>query len=306
MFASGKNMTRLLMYTPHRLGPQGCAKRWTRRAPRSGLLQRGNERVHGRRLGRARTRARERSEVQEVNQGLATTDRTGFEAARAGAAGPPDELVEELAAANARLETAPADEIVGWAVERFRGSLTLAASFQDIVLIDLAVRFDPGIEVVFLDTEAHFPETLAFVEEVRRRYDLNLVVTRPGPDAARWPCGSAQCCEHRKVEPLRAALAGRQAWLTSLKRVDAPTRAAAPIVSWDASFGLAKVNPLATWTDAQVAGYLAERGLPEHPLVARGYLSIGCAPTTRPVAPGEDPRAGRWAGLGKTECGLHT
>ncbi len=127
----------------------------------------------------------------------------------------------------------------------------------------------------------------------------------PGPEAEAWPCGSAQCCQFRKVAPLRGALAGKAAWLTSLKRVDAPTRAAAPVVGWDDGFGLVKVNPLATWTDDDVDGYLADHDLPVHPLVAKGYLSIGCAPTTRPVTPGEDPRAGRWAGTGKTECGLH-
>lgn len=217
----------------------------------------------------------------------------------------PAPLADELADAADRLETAPAGKVVEWAVDRFGKELVLAASFQDVVLVDLAVAADPGIEVVFLDTGAHFDETLRFVDEVRARMGLNLTVTTPGPEAADWPCGSARCCELRKVAPLRRALAGKQAWLTSLKRSDAPTRAAAPVVSWDAGFGLVKVNPLATWTDDDVDGYLRDHGLPVHPLVPQGYLSIGCAPTTRPVAAGEDPRAGRWAGTGKTECGLH-
>ena len=104
---------------------------------------------------------------------------------------------------------------------------------------------------------------------------------------------------------MRRAVSGKAAWLTSLKRSDGPTRADAPVVSWDASFGLVKVNPLVTWTDADIKTYLADHDLPEHPLVSRGYLSIGCAPTTRPVVAGEDSRAGRWAGLDKSECGLH-
>jgi len=174
-----------------------------------------------------------------------------------------------------------------------------------VVLIDLASALDPGIEVVFLDTGAHFDETLSFVDEVRRRYDLRLTVTTPGPEGDDWPCGSARCCEFRKVAPLRRALAGKGAWITALKRVDAPTRAATPIVAWDDAFGLVKVNPMATWTDDDIDAYPADHGLPVHPLVSRGYLSIGCAPTTRPVAEGEDPRAGRWSGSGKTECGLH-
>jgi phosphoadenosine phosphosulfate reductase len=212
---------------------------------------------------------------------------------------------EDLADLNRDFETAPAGKVIAWAVETFGDSLVLAASFEDIVLIDLATRAAPGIEVIFLDTEAHFPETLAFVEEVRARYGLNLTVTKPGPEAAAHPCGSEQCCQFRKVAPLRQAVQGSRAWLTSLKRVDGPTRADAPIVSWDEAFGLVKINPLVTWTNDDIASYLADHDLPVHPLVNQGYLSIGCAPTTRPVAPGEDPRAGRWAGMDKSECGLH-
>lgn len=224
---------------------------------------------------------------------------------RAAAIEPPGHLAEELAGVDAELAHAPASKAVAWAVERFGRELVLAASFQDIVLIDLAVKVDPGIEVVFCDTGAHFPETIDFVEEVRSRYNLNLTVTRPGPAAAAWPCGSERCCEFRKVEPLRRVLADKRAWLTSLKRSDAPTRALAPVVGWDAVFGVVKINPLATWTDDDVSGYLHDHDLPVHPLVPEGYLSIGCAPTTRPVGAGEDHRAGRWAGSGKTECGLH-
>jgi phosphoadenosine phosphosulfate reductase len=202
-------------------------------------------------------------------------------------------------------ETVPASKVIRWAVDTFGDSLVLAASFEDVVLIDLVTKVAPGIEVIFLDTEAHFPETLDFVEAMRARYHLNLTVTKPGPEAAAHPCGSEQCCQFRKVAPLRRAVQGNGAWLTSLKRVDGPTRADAPIVSWDAAFGLVKINPVVTWTNDDIASYLADHDLPVHPLVARGYRSIGCAPTTRPVGDGEDPRAGRWAGLDKSECGLH-
>jgi phosphoadenosine phosphosulfate reductase len=212
---------------------------------------------------------------------------------------------EELSELNREFESAPAGKVIRWAVDTFGQSLVLAASFEDIVLIDLATAMAPDIEVIFLDTEAHFPETLAFVEEIRARYDLNLTVTKPGPEAAAHPCGSAQCCQFRKVAPLRQAVQGSRAWLTSLKRVDGPTRADAPIVAWDDAFGLVKVNPLVTWTDDDIASYLADHDLPVHPLTLQGYRSIGCAPTTRPVAEGEDPRAGRWARLDKSECGLH-
>jgi phosphoadenosine phosphosulfate reductase len=212
---------------------------------------------------------------------------------------------DELAALNAQFETAPAGKVISWAVDTFGDSLVLAASFEDIALIDLVTKVAPGVEVIFLDTEAHFPETLAFVEEIRARYGLNLTVTKPGPEAAAHPCGSEQCCQFRKVAPLRRAVQGSRAWLTSLKRVDGPTRADAPIVAWDDAFGLVKINPLVTWTDDDIASYLADHDLPVHPLTLQGYKSIGCAPTTRPVAEGEDPRAGRWAGLDKSECGLH-
>ena len=215
------------------------------------------------------------------------------------------DLVAELAARNAAFETAAAGEVISWAGRRFGPRLVVACSFQDAVIVDLVVAAAPGTPVVFLDTGAHFPETLAYVEEVRARYDLPLTVVRPGPDAADHPCGSARCCEVRKVEPLRAVLADADAWITGLKRVDAPTRSDIPIVAFDAQWGRVKINPLATWSEDDVAGYEADHGLPRHPLMDRGYRSIGCAPTTRPVAPGEDPRAGRWAGTGKVECGLH-
>jgi phosphoadenosine phosphosulfate reductase len=213
--------------------------------------------------------------------------------------------MEEMAERAAEFETVPAGKVLGWAVERFGRNLSVACSFQDCVIIDLAVQADPDIEVIFLDTGFHFPETLAFVEDVRRRYDLNLRVVKPGPEADAWPCGTDRCCELRKVEPLERALEGRDAWVTGLKRCDTPLRADAPIVSWDPLRNLVKVNPLSTWTDDDVAYYAADHDLPSHPLVSKGYLSIGCAPTTRPVVPGEDARAGRWAGTGKTECGLH-
>ncbi len=212
---------------------------------------------------------------------------------------------EDLAAVSQEFEAAPASAAIRWAVESFGDSLVLAASFEDIVLIDLVTKVAPAVEVVFLDTEAHFPETLAFVDDMRERYGLNLTVTKPGPEAAAYPCGTDQCCQFRKVEPLRRALDGKRAWLTSLKRSDGPTRADAPIVSWDAGFGLVKINPLATWTEDDIFSYLADHELPQHPLISQGYRSIGCAPTTRPVAEGEDARAGRWAGADKSECGLH-
>ena len=212
----------------------------------------------------------------------------------------------ELARVSAELERAPASAAVRWAYEQFEGRVVVAASFQDCVLIDIAVQAVPEIEVVFLDTQYHFAETLWYVERVKERYDLNLTVVRPlvEPDDL-WQIDQNECCAVRKVEPLARALDGKDCWITGLRRAEAVSRASAPVAHLDLGRGIVKVNPLATWTDLDVAGYSADRDLPRHPLKSQGYPSIGCWPCTRPVRDGEDPRAGRWAGTGKTECGLH-
>jgi phosphoadenosine phosphosulfate reductase len=212
----------------------------------------------------------------------------------------------ELAEQAKRLETAPATSAIAWAWDRFGPDVVLAASFQDCVLIDLAMQVAPRIEVVFLDTQYHFAETLWYVDQVRERYDLNLNVVSPGvnPDNL-WVNDPDSCCAARKVEPLRRALDGKAAWISGLRRNETPTRANAPIVSYDVGRGLVKVNPIAPWTDLDVEQYALDRELPRHPLHDRGYASIGCWPCTRPVGDGDDPRAGRWAGSDKLECGLH-
>ncbi len=216
-----------------------------------------------------------------------------------------DDLRAEMAEQSAALESAPAGLIIAWAIERFGPKLAMSCSFQESVLIDIAVAVDPTIEVIFLDTGSHFPETLEYVETIRSRYDLNLTVTKPVDGAEQWACGTADCCEFRKVLPLKQALAGKEAWVTGLKRSDAPTRTNAAIVAYEDGWGMVKVNPLATWTDQDLIGYAADHGIPQHPLRSQGYKSIGCAPTTTPVAFGDNPRAGRWAGSDKVECGLH-
>lgn len=215
-------------------------------------------------------------------------------------------LTPDLADTSADLEGGPASAAIRWARDTYGDDLVLAASFQDCVLIDLAVNLDPTVEVVFLDTQYHFPETLEYVETVRERYDLNLRVISPdvAPDDL-WRTDTEACCRLRKVETLRRALEGRTAWMTGLRRCDSLGRADTPVVEWDAARGLVKVNPIAAWTDADVAAYAAERDLPEHPLVAAGYPSIGCWPCTQRVADGADARSGRWAGTDRTECGLH-
>jgi phosphoadenosine phosphosulfate reductase len=212
----------------------------------------------------------------------------------------------ELAVVSRELEAKPATAAIAWAWDRFGSDLVLAASFQDCVMIDLAVQVSGEIEVAFLDTGYHFAETLWYVEQVRKRYDLNLRVVRAdAPTDDRWLTDPDGCCAVRKVAPLREALAGKAAWMSGLRRDDGPSRATTPVVTYDVGRGLVKVNPIALWSDADVDGYVRDRDLPVHPLADRGYASIGCWPCTRPVADSEDPRAGRWAGTDKTECGLH-
>jgi len=218
---------------------------------------------------------------------------------------PTPELLAEIAAADAALAHAAPSEILRWVFDRFGDDVAMACSFEDLALLHMIHLQRPATEIVFLDTEAHFPETLAFRDDIAAQWQLNMTITTPGPDAIDTPCGAAGCCQVRKVGPLQRAVEQRAAWITAVKRVDAATRAEMPIVQWDDKFGLVKVNPLATWTDDDVAYYLSSNELPEHPLWAEGYASIGCAPVTiKPLNPG-DRRSGRWAGADKVECGLH-
>jgi phosphoadenosine phosphosulfate reductase len=212
----------------------------------------------------------------------------------------------DLAAISSNLEPATASEIVAWGVETFGDGLCLAASMADAVLIDVATRVHPSIEVVFLDTQYHFPETLATADRVKTRYKLELRVLRPDRDPDDlWRTDTDACCDARKVQPMAKHLATRTAWMSGLRRVESDSRRDAAIVSYD-SRGLVKINPLATWSDAQVDAYIAEHDVPVNPLLFDGYPSIGCWPCTRRVEAGEDSRAGRWAGSSKTECGLNT
>jgi phosphoadenosine phosphosulfate reductase len=179
--------------------------------------------------------------------------------------------------------------------------------FEDAHPVDIlrwaGGRFGDGIVVT-----ASFGDTEWYADELRRAYNLNLRVVAPPADAVRnlWQTDTDACCAARKVAPLRQALAGKTAWITGLRRADSPSRADAPIVHFDPFRDITKINPVATWTDEEVAHYSAIELLPEHPLTAKGYASIGCWPCTRPVQDGEDGRAGRWSGSGKIECGLHS
>lgn len=188
-----------------------------------------------------------------------------------------------------------------------------------MVLLDMLARITrdadaPKIRVYTLDTGFLFEETVRFREEAMRRYDLQLEVMRPRLTVAEqvalygdqlYSCKPNICCQIRKVEPQERALRGYDAWVTGIRRDQTPQRANTPVVRWEERFGVAKIAPLATWDTARVEAYVREHDIPLNPLLSRGYRSIGCKPCTRPVAPDEDPRAGRWSGTGKTECGLH-
>lgn len=200
--------------------------------------------------------------------------------------------------------------------EQMVGDVALVSSFgaESAVLLHLVASIDPGVPVLFLDTGKHFPETLAYRDLLVERLGLTdlRVLT---PDAAvlakrdesglRWSYDPDGCCEIRKVAPLEAALAGFDASITGRKAFQASTRNALPRFELDGA-GRIKVNPLADWTKDDIDAWFAAHDLPRHPLEAQGYLSIGCAPCTSKVKPGEDPRSGRWAGWDKTECGIHT
>lgn len=218
---------------------------------------------------------------------------------------PTSDLLSELEVVDERFERATPLEILQWTFDRFDDDVAMACSFEDVALLHMVHELRPATEIIFLDTDGHFQESLDFADRMTNEWSLNVTRTEPGPDAAASPCGSANCCELRKVEPLGRALEGRTAWITSVKRVDAPSRASMKTLMWDEKFGLVKVNPLATWGDDDVAYYLKSHDLPEHPLWAQGYASIGCAAMTfKPQVPG-DRRSGRWVGLDKEECGLH-
>ena len=227
-------------------------------------------------------------------------------------AAPSRELAE---AAAAQLEGARAEDVVRWALTEFGDEVCVASSMQDAVLVHLASRISPGIPVIFLDTGYHFAETVGTRDAVEAAYPIRLIDVTPVQTVAEQDAEHGprlyerdpdRCCALRKVEPLRRALEPYRAWMTGIRRQDAATRNDVPVVQWDAKREMIKVNPLVAWTDDDVAGYVEQHGVLVNPLVQVGYLSIGCAPCTRAVAPGEDPRAGRWAGLAKTECGLHS
>jgi len=207
--------------------------------------------------------------------------------------------------------------VIEWAFDTFGDKMAVACSFggaSGAVLLDMAIGVSPSIPIYYLDTGLLFPETYEQVRLVSAHYGFTPIAVHPelslDKQAAElgenlWEREPNRCCDLRKVAPQRSFLRGFRAWLTGVRRDQSTTRAATPVISWDANFELVKINPLAAWTERDVWKYITDRGVPYNPLLDRGYPSIGCVPCTAAVRTGEDPRSGRWSGHSKDECGLH-
>jgi phosphoadenosine phosphosulfate reductase len=224
---------------------------------------------------------------------------------------------EELTEVNERLADATPTEILQWSVDRFFPRLTMATAFgpEGCILIHLLAELEPRVRVFNLDTGYQFPETLELRERLLERYGIEVEMVRPDTTVAEYErlhggplytTSSDRCCYERKIVPLRRALVGYDAWLSSIRADQSSDRSKAKVVGWDSKFNLAKVNPLLKWTRRDVWAFIVANQVPYNPLHDRGYPSIGCWPCTQPVAEGQDERAGRWAGQAKTECGLHS
>jgi phosphoadenosine phosphosulfate reductase len=215
----------------------------------------------------------------------------------------------------AKFTSVDAQKLLRLAIEDlFPGRIALVSSFgaDSAVLLHIVAEIDKSLPVVFVDTLHLFPETLAYRDALVRRLGLTHVETvhpepqalaKEDPEGFLWAKDPDRCCELRKVLPLAKALEGYEAWITGRKRFQTATRAGLPL--FEAEGERVKINPLAGWTQSRLKAYYEEHDLPRHPLVKKNYLSIGCIPCTSPVRPGEDPRAGRWRGHGKVECGIH-
>ncbi|KUP92241.1 phosphoadenylyl-sulfate reductase [Tritonibacter horizontis] len=224
-----------------------------------------------------------------------------------------DDLAEKVAALNARFKHHSATSVMEGAL-RDAGNVALVSSFgaESIVLLHMAAVIDPMVPVLFVDTELLFTETLVYQQDVSERLGLkNVHVIKADDIAEKDPYGALRfsdtdaCCALRKTVPLQKALAGYDGWITGRKRFQSGTRAALDFFEVEDGTGRIKINPLAHWAPEDVRAYMDENRLPRHPLVAKGYPSIGCAPCTSPVKEGEDPRAGRWRDQNKEECGIH-
>jgi phosphoadenosine phosphosulfate reductase len=225
-----------------------------------------------------------------------------------------EELRELAIRAGEELEGAPALEILTWADKQFGAGWCVASSMGDALLPHLASQVRPGVDVLFLDTGYHFAETIGTRDAVAATMPVNVLTLTPKRTVAEQDASFGprlyernpdQCCALRKVLPFREGLSNYVAWASGLRRDEADSRKDAKVVEWDDRRKMVKLNPIATWTQDEADKYIVDNGVLVNPLVFDGYPSIGCAPCTRRVAAGDDPRSGRWAGLNKTECGLH-
>ncbi|MBX0298678.1 phosphoadenylyl-sulfate reductase [Cryobacterium sp. 1639] len=227
----------------------------------------------------------------------------------------PDALRALAEAGAAELGEASADEVIAWVARTFStAAAAVACSMADAVLPHAVSRQLPGVDVLFLDTGYHFSETHDTRNDVARLLPVRIVDVLPERTVAEQDTAHGAelfardpnlCCALRKVDPLHRVLGGYEVWFTGVRRDEAPTRANTPLIVWDERNGLVKVNPLAAWSFEDILDYAGRHNVPVNPLMGQGYPSIGCAPCTKPVAAGDDPRSGRWASLAKTECGLH-
>ncbi|GAA2082612.1 phosphoadenylyl-sulfate reductase [Streptomyces albiaxialis] len=226
----------------------------------------------------------------------------------------PAELRDLAGTAGRELEEATALDVLRWAADTFGRRFCVTSSMEDAVVAHLASRAFPGVQVVFLDTGYHFPETIGTRDAVEAVMDVEVITLTPRQSVAQQDAQYGPklhdrdpdlCCALRKVQPLEEGLREYDAWATGLRRDESPTRAGTPVVGWDEKRKKVKVSPIARWTQDDVDAYIAEHGVLTNPLLTDGYASVGCAPCTRRVLAGEDARAGRWAGRNKTECGLH-
>lgn len=225
-------------------------------------------------------------------------------------------MIEQIRNIQAVAEHWSAEQVLGWAFQKFGRDIAISSAFgaEGMTVIDMASRIQPDFRLFTIDTEFLFPETYNLMDQIEDRYGVRIekVYSLLSPEEqerqhgpALWSRDPDQCCNLRKVEPLRRKLGELRAWVTSIRRDQTSFRAAAQKLEWDAKFGLVKINPIADWSTKQVWRYLHDRNVPYNPLHDQNFPSIGCTHCTRAIRPGEDPRAGRWSGFAKTECGLH-
>lgn len=230
--------------------------------------------------------------------------------------GPMPGELDRVEARASMLDRATPEETLLWAFEEFQEHVTLATGFgaEGVALIDMAVRINPRVDVFFLDTAFLFPETYEVRRRLEDRYQIEIRAFETditpeqqelGFGAKLWSTDPDLCCRLRKLEPLKDALRGKDAWITAIRRHQTLERSSARVIEWDYQWQLMKINPLVRWTRQQVWEYIAKNDVPYNPLHDQGYPSIGCTHCTQPVLPGEPERAGRWPGHAKRECGIH-